>query len=205
MMKVFLYSIVFGTLVFCSKTQGQESQVYISEDKIVRVEQNVILTVCELATSDDFPFGFEPTYLFSSDSQYIAYVGYEKKEFETFVYNVKQSEIYAVGGEGVIDGRTMLEWSPNDSLLVFTRGERIWLYDVRLDSIRQLTDPPKDFYEDFDPSFSEDGKSVIFYRGSRFEYIFSGNKFKINVSGIGLKRLHEEIPRYPPENLKGDD
>jgi hypothetical protein len=205
MRKVFLCITVLCCLTFCSQIHGQKSKVYVSENKIVRVEQNVILTVSELATSDEFPFVFGPMFLFSSDSQYIAYIGYENEDFEIFVYGIPQSELFTVGGEGVIDGRTMFDWSPNDSLLVFTRGERIWLFDVVSDSTRQLTDPPKDFYEDYDPSFSEDGKSIVFYRGSRFEYVFSGNMFKINVSGIGLKRLHEEVPRYPTENLQGNE
>lgn len=203
MKQIILIFILCSVITLCSFSLEGKSKVFISGNRIVRIEQNIIITVSELAISDEFPFGFGPTYSISPDSIRIAFIGYEKSDFEIYLFNIEKAELIAIGGTGDIDGRTKLVWAPNDSLLIFNRGERLWLYEVNSDSTRQLTDP-KGYYEDYDPSFSDDGKKVFFYRGTRFEYSFSGDKYKINTNGIGLSKIEEESPKYSPEDYRGE-
>lgn len=191
-------------LIWATTLSAGTYTIEITEGAVIRRMDDVV-TCSKLATSEAFPFGFGQTYAFNTDSSFIAFIGVSDDTFELFVLSHGIKSAVSGIGEGAIDGRTSLEWSPDGSKLVFARGERIWMYDAEEDSAWRLSEPEDEWVEDFDPSFSPDGSKVFFFRGFRFEYVFSGGKYSINLDGTGLKKEEEEIPTYPPEDLRGEE
>jgi hypothetical protein len=191
------------SLVSCAS--GGKTSIAVHDQKVFLVSDNRETAIDELARNDDFPFALLPTYSYAADSSKVAFIGHGEKSTEIFLFALGMKQPVQVDGEGIVDGRTSLVWSPDNRMLLFTRGERVWLYDAEADSAWKLSQPEEDWVEDYDPSFSEDGKRVYFFRGSRFEYVFSGDKYSSNLDGTGLKKENEEMPTYPPEDLRGDE
>jgi hypothetical protein len=191
-------------LFWMSCMAAETFRIEVTNGVVIKRMHGVVM-YGKLATSDGFPFGFDCMYLFNADSSFIAFIGVRDNTLELFVLGNGIEPAVCGIGEGAIDGRTRIVWSSDDALLLCNRGERIWLYDTKADSAWKLSEPEEAWMEDYDPSFSADGSKVIFFRGSRFEYVFSGDKYSINLDGTGLRKEHEEIPTYPPEDLRGEE
>jgi Tol biopolymer transport system component len=196
--------IIWLFLFWISLTPAETFHIEVNEDYVVR-RMGPVVMYGELATSDAFPFGFDHIYSFNADSSFVAFIGVRDDTFELIVLSNGNEPAISGIGEGAIDGRTSLHWSPDGTMLAFTRGQRVWSYDAEADSAWKLSEPEEIWMEDYDPSFSDDGAKVIFFRGSRFEYVFSGDKYSINLDGTGLRKEEEEVPTYPPEDLRGTE
>jgi hypothetical protein len=204
-MRIKIEPLVLCLFLFLMGCLSAETfRLEVTENQVIKKMGNTALWI-PLATSDAFPFGFGPTYAFDGDSSFIAFIGASDDTFKLFVMNDKIDMPISGIGEGCIDGRTNLEWSPDGIFLLFTRGERIWMYNTEVDSAWKVSEPEEDWMEDYDPSFSDDGSRIFFFRGSRFEYVFSGGKYSINLDGTDLRKEEEEIPMYPPEDLRGEE
>jgi ankyrin repeat protein len=139
-----------------------------------------------LATSDEFPFGLEPTYAYSPESSYLAYVGEAAQGYDIFLVS-QDGDVKWITELGAIDGRTSIVWSNSGSQFVFNMNKEIWLYDVKHQSLIKLTDPT--VYEDMYPSFKDDGKKVKFFRGDRYEFSFAGKEYEVRVDGSNCREV----------------
>jgi len=139
-----------------------------------------------LATSDDFPFGLEPTYVYSPDSSYLAYVGETAQGYDIFLVS-HDGDVQWITEQGTIDGRISIVWSNSGSKFVFNMNKEIWLYDVMHGSLIKLTDPT--VYEDLYPSFKDDDKKIKFFRGDRYEFSFAGKEYEVKVDGSNCKEV----------------
>jgi len=154
-----------------------------------------------LAFSDDPFFGFGMTYSFSPEENAIAYIGTYKNSAALFVYTAGSKEPERLPEYGEITGRTVPVWSPDGNLVTYSMGNRVWVYDMSLNEAWIPTEPDDPYYEDIDPYFADDGGSVFFYRGTTFEFLFSGELYNVGLDGGGLALIPEELPKYPPEYL----
>lgn len=200
MKKFILILVCFIPLIFPGK-EHSNTKIRIEEKNVIllRIEKKNIDT---LASSSAFPFSFRHIYSFNSDSSNLAYVKDKGEEFKIMILTGKMTEPVGVECKGTIDGRTKLRWSPDDTLLVFNAGEKIWLYNFNSDTTMKLTNPEKGL-EDFDPGFSKEGDKIYFYRGNRFEFNFSGEKYSIKPDGTGIKKEKEKKRKYKGEDLRG--
>jgi hypothetical protein len=187
-------------LFLCKAVFSQNyGAITVDEDKVVAEIEGVRRVVGYLAMNDDPFFGFGQTYAFNPTKDAIAYIGEEKGSFELYVYSAGEQSATALPDYGEITGRTVPVWSPGGDLVTYSMGNRIWVYDRAADEAWVVTEPDEPWYEDIDPYFSDDGESIFFYRGTTFEYSFSGELYNVGLDGSGLTWVEEADPLYPSE------
>lgn len=199
--------LTFGFQLDKSVVQENEPvQLDVRDRNIVKIYGNDSEIVDELANAEGV-LGFNSIYALSPSGHSIAYVGWgEKGALQLYLYQSEHSEPDPIFAEGEIDGRTYIRWSPDDERFVFNQGERIWIYDPYLGRALKLSDPDQEYYEDTDPSFSDDGRTIYFYRGTRFEFMFSGDKYGFEIEGKGdVFPVAETGAKYPGEDLRGEE
>ena len=146
----------------------------------------------------------------SPDGRSIAFLGWQPwaEECGLFVLTL-------VGGDEhkMADCETFLvtgvSWSPDGKTIAFSdrksREEpfRIYLLDVETRAITPLTAPPTDLFGDFSATFSPDGKSIGFIRGTvaiTSALLITpavGDVYTINIEDLTEQRLtfeNQEIP-----------
>ena len=150
---------------------------------------------------DDMSSGFDFIYAISPDGGAIAYVGEDEVGYRMFVYSTNLSQAKPIPTDGRITWRSEPVWSTDSLRLAVSVGDRIWLYDRDLDESWVASEPPEDWMEDIDPSFSSDGETLYFYRGSTFEYTFSGELYALDLASGEIWFEPEDVPRYPAEDF----
>lgn len=146
----------------------------------------------------------------SPDGRSIAFLAWDQPNESCGLY-----VIALLGGEErkIADCETFLvtgvSWSPDGKHIAFSdrtnREEpfRIYLVDIETRSITQITDPPSDLFGDFSATFSPDGKSIGFIRGTvavttaLLTTPAVGDVYTIRLDDLAEQRLtfeNQEIP-----------
>lgn len=117
-----------------------------------------------LTNSDIDEFSFlESAGAFSPDSRQFAFSVFSKGKSKLMIVDVESGRTISVQEMGDIVEFTNIAWGPDGRQVAFS-GLRnghsdIYLYDLEDKVLTQLTD---DFYSDFQPSFSRDGRYITF-------------------------------------------
>jgi len=142
----------------------------------------------------------------SPDGQTVAFSRFEDKEFQIYTIPVRHG---ADGGvtagtekklnpDGITPRRGEVAWSPDGKTLAFAGGARIILLNLGDGTVYRLTEPPP-LSEDWGPSFSPDGRRVLFVRSR--DTGFSEEILTIPVHGGSVARVASEPARIlgPPQ------
>jgi Tol biopolymer transport system component/DNA-binding winged helix-turn-helix (wHTH) protein len=142
----------------------------------------------------------------SPDGQSIAFSRFEDKKYQIYMVPTTRSSSgrLTVGTEkklntgSVILRRGELAWSPDGTKLAFAGSTGVDLLSLTEGTIRQLTEPAP-LSEDWGPSFSPDGKRVLFVRSQ--DTGFSEEIMTISVYGGEMTRVTSEHARImgPPQ------
>lgn len=101
-------------------------------------------------------------------------------------------------------------WSPDGRLIVFAsdrrqpKGTLLWLYDIKTKRLRRLTPsrPGASYLRDIDPSWSKDGKKIVFAsnrHANSKDHAEELDIYVINADGSGLTRLTDrKMPAVQP-------
>jgi Tol biopolymer transport system component/DNA-binding winged helix-turn-helix (wHTH) protein len=177
----------------------QDSGIYakaIADDHLVQITRN---------SRDCCP-------VWSPDGQYIAFSRFNDRAFEIYVAPFSEKSEEATGARllnvaaaerkvftvGVAPKRGELSWSPDGKVIAFGGESSIFLLGMKDGALQKLTTPPP-VAEDWGPSFSADGKNVVFVRshdsGSPSEIM------SISAAGGDTVRIASEQARImgPPQ------
>jgi Tol biopolymer transport system component/DNA-binding winged helix-turn-helix (wHTH) protein len=142
----------------------------------------------------------------SPDGQTIAFSRFGEKEFQIYVVPLTQT----LGGgltagaerklntSGITPRRGELAWSPDGKTLAFAGGAGIILLTPADATAHRLTEPPP-LSEDWGPSFSPDGKRVLFVRSR--DTGFPEEIMTVSIYGGSVARVASEPARIlgPPQ------
>ena len=117
-----------------------------------------------LTNSDIDEFSFlESAGSFSPDSRKFAFSVFSKGKNKLMVVDVANGRTLSVEEMGGISEFANIAWAPDGETVTFSGLKNghsdIYLYNLRTKRLTQLTD---DWYSDFQPSFSRDGKKIVF-------------------------------------------
>src|SRR5690606_23104117 len=111
---------------------------------------------------DEFSF-IESAGTFSPDSKKFAFSVFSEGKNKLMIVDIGTGKTLTVQAMGDITEFTNITWAPNGSLVAFSGLKNgrsdIYTYDLESKDLQQLTD---DKYSDFQPSFSRDGKYIVF-------------------------------------------
>jgi len=142
----------------------------------------------------------------SPDGQTLAFSRFAENEFQIYTVLLAHAPdgAWKVGAEkklnpsGITPRRGEVAWSPDGKTLAFSGGAGIILLNPTDASAHRLTEPPP-LAEDWGPSFSPDGKRVLFVRSR--DTGFSEEIMTIPVYGGSVARVASEPARIlgPPQ------
>ncbi len=117
-----------------------------------------------LTNSDIDEFSFlESAGSFSPDSRKFAFSVFSKGKNKLMVVDVSNGKTLSVQEMGDISEFANIAWAPDGETVTFSGLKNghsdIYLYNLRTKRLTQLTD---DWYSDFQPSFSRDGRKIVF-------------------------------------------
>ncbi len=111
---------------------------------------------------DEFSF-IESAGTFSPDSKKFAFSVFSEGKNKLMIVDVGTGKTLSVEAMGDISEFTNITWAPSGGLVAFSGLKNgrsdIYTYDLSSKQLNQLTD---DKYSDFQPSFSRDGKFIVF-------------------------------------------
>ncbi|HWK58675.1 MAG TPA: hypothetical protein VNQ80_15135 [Parapedobacter sp.] len=118
----------------------------------------------KLTNSDIDEFSFlESAGAFSPDSRKFAFSIFSKGKSKLMVVDVSNGKTLLVEAMGDISEFANITWAPDGETVAFSGLKNgysdIYLYNLKTKALTQLTD---DWYSDFQPSFSHDGRLVVF-------------------------------------------
>jgi Tol biopolymer transport system component/DNA-binding winged helix-turn-helix (wHTH) protein len=142
----------------------------------------------------------------SPDGQTLAFSRFTENEFQIYMVPLTHAPDggWTVGAEkklntsGITPRRGEVAWSPDGKTLAFAGGAGIIMLNPADASAHRLTEPPP-LSEDWGPSFSPDGKRVLFVRSR--DTGFSEEIMTIPVYGGSVARVASEPARIlgPPQ------
>lgn len=111
---------------------------------------------------DEFSF-IESAGAWSPDSKRFAFSAFSGGRTKLFVVDVNSGKNLLVEGMGAVEEFSNLTFAPNGNEIAFTGLKDgysdLFIYNLRTKRLTQLT---KDKYSDYAPSFSPDGRSLVF-------------------------------------------
>lgn len=111
---------------------------------------------------DEFSF-LESAGAFSPDSKKFAFSVFSKGKNKLMIVNVDNGRTLNVQEMGSISEFTNITWAPDGNTVAFSGLKNghsdIYTYNLATKELVQLTDDP---YSDFQPSYSRDGKKIVF-------------------------------------------
>jgi Tol biopolymer transport system component len=111
---------------------------------------------------DEFSF-LESAGAFSPDSRKFAFSVFSEGKSKLMVVDVQNGKTLSVVAMGDISEFTNIAWAPDGETFAFSGLKNgysdIYTYHLPSQTLTQLTD---DWYSDFQPSFSRDGKKIVF-------------------------------------------
>jgi tricorn protease len=149
--------------------------------------------------ADTYIFGFK----WSPDSKKILY---HDNKMRLNLLDVETKQIFIAASSGI--GRiTSYNWSPDSRWITYVRPETgmnvVVLYNVETRKSWDVTD---EWYQAGSPSFSSDGKYLVFTSSRDFNPIYSQTEWNhayINMSRIYLATLSKDTPNpFAPEDDK---
>ncbi|MGJ1203461.1 peptidase MA family metallohydrolase [Sphingobacterium lactis] len=151
---------------------------------------------------DEFSF-IESAGTFSPDSKFFAFSVFSEGKNKLMIVDVGTGKTVSVQAMGDITEFTNITWAPNGSLVAFSGLKNgrsdIYTYDLQTKELNQLMD---DKYSDFQPSFSRDGKFIVFST-DRMSLESSSRSVTIPMSlavvDVNTKEIRE-IPVFPGAN-----
>ena len=105
----------------------------------------------------------------SPDGKRIVFSRWSEDHCQIFTVPWEGGAEQRIGTGNVVPRRGELNWSPDGKFIAFNGGDAIYLVNLQTAAVRPLTNPPPTA-EDRAPSFSADGRRVMFVRsrGSTF-------------------------------------
>ncbi|NRF38144.1 PD40 domain-containing protein [Pedobacter sp. LMG 31643] len=151
---------------------------------------------------DDFNF-LESAGAWSPDSKQFAFSIFSKGKNQLMVINVDNGSVALKADMGTVEQFGNLTWSPNGDDLVFSgmaEGQSdIFSYNIKTKTVTPITN---DAYSDYAPSYSPDGKKIVF-SSDRASMKKNGNNavhpINLTVYDIDSKSL-TDIPVFPGAN-----
>lgn len=151
---------------------------------------------------DEFSF-IESAGTFSPDSRQFAFSVFSEGKNKLMIVDVENGKTISVKEMGDITEFTNITWAPTGTQVAFS-GLRnghsdIYIYDLESEQLEQLTD---DHYSDFQPSFSRDGKYIVFStdrRSLESESRAVDIPMGLAVVDLGTKVIRD-IPVFPGAN-----
>ncbi|WP_317164328.1 tolB protein precursor [Sphingobacterium sp. SGG-5] len=147
--------------------------VYLSEQDLFSIDLyladahsgNVIRKLGSRLTNkdiDEFSF-LESAGSFSPDSRKFAFSVFSEGKNKLMVLDVETGKTLFVEAMGDIVEFTNITWAPDGDHVAFSGLKRgysdIYMYNLKTKALNQLTN---DMYSDFQPSFSRDGRFIVF-------------------------------------------
>lgn len=138
---------------------------------------------------------YESSVAWSPDSRQLAFVAFAKGRNQLVIVNTHGKVERQVDIPGV-DGFANPTWSPDGTTIVVSgivEGQSdLFAYNIQTKSVRRLTN---DIYSDLQPSFSPDGRTIIFatdrlsMQGNRLQHTFSHNIALLDVNTGAITQL----------------
>ncbi|MCP4568137.1 MAG: hypothetical protein GY841_11220, partial [FCB group bacterium] len=155
---------------------------------------------------------FESLHLLTSgvdqfDNRLLAFSSKSKERDVLYIYDLPQRKVTQKYEFTDLAAVSSPRFSPDGSHIVFTGNRNsgyadLYLLDLVSGQLRQLTD---DIYNDLDPCFEHDGRTIVF-SSDRGEDGYEGfhSLYRLDISGGGLKRLtfgrfHDRGPSASPD------
>jgi len=111
---------------------------------------------------DEYSF-IESSGAFSPDSRKFAFSVFSRGKSKLMVVDVETGRQLMLEAMGDISEFANIAWSPDGETVAFSGLQNgysdIYLYNIQTKKLRQLTD---DGYSDYQPSFSRDGRKIVF-------------------------------------------
>ncbi|MGK6353273.1 DPP IV N-terminal domain-containing protein [Parapedobacter sp. DT-150] len=111
---------------------------------------------------DEFSY-LESAGAFSPDSKRFAFSVFSKGKSKLMVVDVSNGKTLSLEAMGDISEFANIAWAPDGETVVFSGLQNghsdIYIYNLNTKEVTQLTD---DWYSDFQPSFSHDGRHIVF-------------------------------------------
>lgn len=148
-------------VAFLSEKDLFSIDLFLAEAKTGRVIRKL---GSRLTNSDIDEFSFlESAGAFSPDSRMFAFSVFSKGKSKLMIVDVVNGKTISVEEMGDIVEFTNIAWGPDGKQVAFSGLKNghsdIYLYDLESKDLTQLTN---DFYSDFQPSFSRDGRYLVF-------------------------------------------
>jgi tetratricopeptide (TPR) repeat protein len=136
----------------------------------------------------------ENLYIYNSDRSMLAFYGKTEKDYDYALFVVSENGVltkvtknFQLDWQSVFDGLPIL-WHSRTGSLIFSLQYSIWRYDIKNDSLKQLSYPPEGKM-DISPVIASNG-NIRFMRGGRLEFSFSGDEYEMDINGDVVNKVN---------------
>jgi len=151
---------------------------------------------------DEFSY-IESAGSFSDDSKKFAFSVFSGGMTKLLIVDVSNGKTLSLEGMGEVGEFANVTWSPDGEHIAFSGLKNgysdIYLYDLKTKTLTQLT---HDSYSDYHPSFSRDGKKIVFSTDRlSWQSDHEGVDIPMGLAIINIEtKAIEEIPVFPGAN-----